>query len=323
MSRRPKSVPGREMKSKFISNRTNATKEIEAWVRGEDGYYQRDAVRMSGQLTDNVTEERMLRAKLWELSRERYKFLSQNAYERKVFVDRIQRKSSANRRNTLQLERIAGEKSGGRKVKSGNARLSLLDRFDPTMSRDRPKQFKEIAGPGDTSTNRAKFVHFGQSPVDETEEIRQPLNRPEIVALSEQNVAKRSFSASHCRTLPSLSDHVSQKSEAAPDTMPRLEGAVHPMGSVRPVRSSKRAKSGSFSSSSSTFNGVRLCADPRITKLEGSLAPVYTTDNCPDVSSVVKEIGSLHLRPKINKETTKPKTSVKILDHMRAKGLIL
>ena len=72
---KPKSAPGRFVQSKFVKNRTNAMKEIEAWVKKDDdrGGSSHEASRMSGQLTDNVTEERMLRAKLWELSKERYK----------------------------------------------------------------------------------------------------------------------------------------------------------------------------------------------------------------------------------------------------------
>ena len=72
---KPKSAPGRFMQSKFVKNRTNAMKEIEAWVKKDDerSGTAHEASRMSGQLTDNVTEERMLRAKLWELSKERYK----------------------------------------------------------------------------------------------------------------------------------------------------------------------------------------------------------------------------------------------------------
>ena len=72
---KPKSAPGRFVQSKFVKNRTNAMKEIEAWVKKDDdrGGSAHEASRMSGQLTDNVTEERMLRAKLWELSKERYK----------------------------------------------------------------------------------------------------------------------------------------------------------------------------------------------------------------------------------------------------------
>ncbi|GFR89843.1 hypothetical protein ElyMa_004289000 [Elysia marginata] len=94
---KPKSAPPR-LKSKFVKNRTNAMKEIEAWVRKDGEQFPvPEASRMSGQLTDNVTEERMLKAKLWELSKERYKFLSQNSYEQKVFSDRQQRKAGLRR----------------------------------------------------------------------------------------------------------------------------------------------------------------------------------------------------------------------------------
>ena len=171
---KPKSAPAR-LKSKFVKNRTNAMKEIEAWIR-KDGepFPVPEASRMSGQLTDNVTEERMLKAKLWELSKERYKFLSQNSYEQKVFSDRQQRKAGlrrvasaswdsrsrlgstgdpANRagagseelpssgldtprHSSLTIEAGGGEATPvSKRTKSKNARFSLLDRLDPTKKR--------------------------------------------------------------------------------------------------------------------------------------------------------------------------------------------
>ncbi|CAL1535929.1 unnamed protein product [Lymnaea stagnalis] len=91
-SLKPRSAPS-GMKSKFIKNRTSAMKEIQAWVRNNNEYsLTPDVTRNSGQLADNVTEERMLKAKLLELSKERYKFLIQNAYEKKIFEDRQQKK---------------------------------------------------------------------------------------------------------------------------------------------------------------------------------------------------------------------------------------
>nr|KAG5707673.1 hypothetical protein BaRGS_003248 [Batillaria attramentaria] len=147
---KPKSAPPRIVQSKFVKNKTNAMKEIEAWVKKDDDpLSSHEASRMSGQLTDNVTEERMLRSKLWELSKERYKFLAQNAYEKKMFQDRIQRKSSALLRRASSSSTVdrqpEGEGVSRAKQRWKNARLALLDRLDPTKHKDKVdgKQAKE------------------------------------------------------------------------------------------------------------------------------------------------------------------------------------
>ncbi|XP_005094188.1 uncharacterized protein LOC101864130 isoform X2 [Aplysia californica] len=160
---KPKSAPAR-LKSKFVKNRTNAMKEIEAWVRKDNETFPvPETSRMSGQLTDNVTEERMLKAKLWELSKERYKFLSQNTYEKKVFQDRQQRKSglrrissaSADGRQKSVSDEITAISDGRRtsmglvsttQPKTGpkNARFSLLDRLDITKKKSRGKKTEVV-----------------------------------------------------------------------------------------------------------------------------------------------------------------------------------
>lgn len=146
-----KSAPPR-LKSKFVKNRTNAMKEIEAWVRKDnESYAVPEASRMSGQLSDNVTEERMLKAKLWELSKERYKFLSQNSYEKKVFQDRQQKKNGLRRvssatatsdgrqrrssRESLRCERRASLSDAVSRPRIRNARFAFLDRLDPTKNK--------------------------------------------------------------------------------------------------------------------------------------------------------------------------------------------
>lgn len=74
MALKPKSAPAQIVESRFVKNKTDAMKEIEAWVKKDDDpLISHEAIRVAGQLTENVTEDRMLRAKLWELSKERYK----------------------------------------------------------------------------------------------------------------------------------------------------------------------------------------------------------------------------------------------------------
>ncbi len=78
-----------------ITARNNSMKEMIAWANeGNEGItLDNTCARSSGQLMDNVTEQRMLNAKIWDLSKERQKFKSQNAYERKMFLEKQARKS--------------------------------------------------------------------------------------------------------------------------------------------------------------------------------------------------------------------------------------
>ena len=78
-----------KLRSKWSKN--DQQKEIETWVRSDSGI--QDTSRHSGQLPDNVTEQRMLMNKLYDLSKERYKFLSQSSFDKKVFLERQQKKS--------------------------------------------------------------------------------------------------------------------------------------------------------------------------------------------------------------------------------------
>ena len=89
------------MKNHNLKTRKNGVlKDIEEWINekhkkeGEsdfDDFMNRSShkdSRMSGQLPENVTEERMLKSHLLELGNERYKFLSRFAFEKQQFQDK-------------------------------------------------------------------------------------------------------------------------------------------------------------------------------------------------------------------------------------------
>ena len=152
---KPKSAPGSVAgeKPKWITSKGNTLKEIESWATEGHENDAPDYARHSGQLMDNVTEQRMLQSKLWELSKERHKFLTQNSYEKKIFLDRQQRKSGAMR------EMLDGVTPDGRRTgwgdeamrrraniedeTAGSARSVFLDRVDPKKRRDRPKEGRD------------------------------------------------------------------------------------------------------------------------------------------------------------------------------------
>ncbi|XP_038064320.1 uncharacterized protein LOC119734819 [Patiria miniata] len=93
-SKKPSSAPAR------ISAKDDIWKDIHDWAkpsgsRGEEGEgHEGEGTAMIGsQLKDNVTEQRMLEGRLMDLSKERYKFIVQVAWQRKAFVDRQKAKT--------------------------------------------------------------------------------------------------------------------------------------------------------------------------------------------------------------------------------------
>lgn len=82
------------MKVKYFVPKDSASRQIQAWARGGD--YEgdsRDLGRHSGQLSDNITEQRVLQTRLLDLGRERYKAITEREYQKNRFIDRQQQKT--------------------------------------------------------------------------------------------------------------------------------------------------------------------------------------------------------------------------------------
>lgn len=78
----------------FVPKSDSASRQIQAWARGGD--YEndsRDIGRSSGQLSDNITEQRVLQTRLLDLGRERYKAITEREYQKNRFIDRQQQKT--------------------------------------------------------------------------------------------------------------------------------------------------------------------------------------------------------------------------------------
>ncbi|ELT98016.1 hypothetical protein CAPTEDRAFT_204562 [Capitella teleta] len=74
----------------------DATNQISNWAMEGMGNDEK-VNRSCGILPDNVTEERLLRTRLWELGKERHKFISAVDYEKKMFLEKQQRRWPAMR----------------------------------------------------------------------------------------------------------------------------------------------------------------------------------------------------------------------------------
>lgn len=82
------------MKVKYFVPKDSASRQIQAWARGGD--YEndsRDLGRHAGQLSDNITEQRVLQTRLLDLGRERYKAMTEREYQKNRFIDRQQQKT--------------------------------------------------------------------------------------------------------------------------------------------------------------------------------------------------------------------------------------
>lgn len=84
MRRKTNSAPAR------FSSREDVWKEISDWAK-PTGSGTNNAI--GSQLKDNVTEQRLLESRLMDLSKERYKFIVQVAWQRKAFVDKQKTKA--------------------------------------------------------------------------------------------------------------------------------------------------------------------------------------------------------------------------------------
>ncbi|XP_071106008.1 uncharacterized protein [Haliotis cracherodii] len=318
MHPKPKSAPPR-IKSKFMSNKSNAMKEMEAWVKKDADPLgaNHEASRMSGQLVDNVTEERMLKSKLWDLSKERYKFLTQNAYEKKVFVDRMQRKSSVFKRMLTQSDTMSSRRSSIENSDSSvssyrvkgpgkctNARQAFLERMDPKNGRDRPRELRN----GDHGL-KGKSVTFIPDLVTE-----MAAKSSGAFKLPVTHSAKPWANESLATDAPRLPNVVVSAAglSAASVTMLGAIGRESAGGGVKTW-----AKKGSSRRYGMSMDS--LTNDRRYSNLEHALTPIKDYQTSFDVKDIVKNMDCLHIPPRKPKES-KPKIGMKALDFMKERG---
>ncbi|XP_076462110.1 uncharacterized protein LOC143294431 isoform X2 [Babylonia areolata] len=207
------------LQSRLAKTQSDAMKEMQAWARRADEPSTCCHVtRMSGQLTENVTEERMLRAKLWELSKERYK----NAYEKKLFADRMQRKTRAMLR----------------------ARANSAATFRTAAHAAKPRPFTTSAL---THTHPA-FPSSSNSQLRQLSAFKNPnqlgLRRPSTLKTAPQVRPQSMSTKRHARPVSSTKDGEdgdrgghSLIPARAPDSSPSSDGRLRP----RPVHLVKRS----------------------------------------------------------------------------------
>ena len=352
MGTKARSAPGSIAgdKPKWITSKSNTLKDIETWATNGHQKEATDFGRHSGQLMDNVTEQRMLQCKLWELSKERHKFLTQNTYEKKIFLDRQQRKSGVmkemldgvtaeGKRSSWSEEAMKRRMNRPLSQSMNSARSLLLDRVDPKNKRDRPREVQ---------AKDAESRHSSSPIPTEVGRRARPCFPQVIRSVSqESNLGKDPTFRTPFPTEPCIPK--ARPSPPRPKTSfdrvinSELCAAVHQTNTVRfadcsPQNTSKfqhseelgasqswtplrwnRAPTLSAKSRVTDRDAGGQAVDTRYAMLKESLSENY--QNSPqDISSIVSKIAALRMPPKRPMEG-KPRAGNKIRQFMRERGI--
>ncbi|KAL3875804.1 hypothetical protein ACJMK2_033720 [Sinanodonta woodiana] len=307
MHPKPKSALSRNK-----TKRTNVVKDIEAWaLSGTE--ITKETSRHAGQLTENITEDRLLRGKLIELGKERFKFLAKSAYEKHIFINK-QRKRMA----------VLKRKQTNTTVVKSPTNFSKIDITLDEWSRDninspiraspflRPKTVQFVpdtfktsyltTGPAELLPTRPKtMINIRNS--ENFNHMRKKISTP--IRSPSRNTLKT--------PLGRFSRPVSVISQ----TMSNVS-------SMDTAKTWETAKTWSTRDKCLSTFGQRFpgkTADPRYYKLEAALSPNYPSQTDLDVETIIENVESLHIP---SKRHTEPKEKVleKLRQFMKERGIV-
>jgi hypothetical protein len=360
LSQRPDSSPRGKHRNEKLKLKSNAAREIESWARSKTDR-RMDYARQSGQLSDNVTEQRMLQSKIMELSKERYKFMSQNAYERKVFLDRQQKKTNVMkdllkgidvdryvRRAGVLCSDLDPNLTPKKEPKKFSGRLALLDRLDPTKKSQKGTNNDEKA----VEAQVAIRPHTTMPSIKENAALRngaKVLPKTANAALNRPSTGEAHVNfSSRVETLPDLSwnrkdshgTHMSFRRESVISNA-SVDDEDFGTGSsnLRQImRSNTFTSFGSRKSGDNRQNRcnsypnnaknqpVRPTMDPRYYLLTKSLCDNYTpcmAIPAEEVIGVIRKIDTLHTPARrVGEVQRRPKLNIRLQDFMRERGLV-
>ena len=339
-------IQAQSHKLKFLRTRSNAVKEIEEWAKqGRANTHSDVAIgRNSGtQLSDNVTEERMLQARLMELSKERYKFIHQMSYEKKMFLDRQQRKSAALKDK---LKNVSLDNSRYKSAKDASRRVSTSVGTKRRRSRHRIQQ-RGRGGGYDDEVERPHTVP------PRLEEISQPAIPPltppifqtePLIPDAKPGGAASRYSGPGEGGLPRLttpsrrassSVKASRTDEASrPDSKPvsrrsktagpgvsflGMAGESFGEGGGRGVKKENKASSTPKATAVVLEHPVD---DARYRDLELSLCENYDKKT-DDVTDIIGRMDSLSVRGAGGRDHAKPKLALKAYQFLSERGIIV
>ena len=310
-----------DKKKYAFSSKNNASKEIESW--GKDYESLAGSMRSAGQLTENVTEARLLQSRIMEMSRDRYKYITQADFNKKFFLNAQQRKTK------LMPQLLHGvdvdywmSKKTARHVPtfstsaSGNARFAFLERLG--KQGEKCKDFEEeednpFAMPSKPTrpTEQSQIPEFYRIRLKEQEEAEAAKatfpTQPVMKTLPQKPAACDPADKNSVK-LPDVAKSVAFESLAKHNTLP-------PSTPDRKAHLRRRAQT--------TPAVMRVTDDPRYQTLENSLCNKYTKleDLDPEkrLQTIIHAHDSLHL-PSRQSLNARPKLQKTILEYLRSRG---
>ena len=293
--------------------KSGALKQIEEWAtQGRE--QQVECGRNVGRLSDNVTEERLLKTRIWELSKERYKFLSQNEYEKRTFLDRQLRKNALFREITKNTD---VSKSSGRSkdmrhaIERRESCRSLYSSRISTTSQVLPGRVHTPKTPGKARCQNKSVIP------------REPeKNGGGSMFQTEPSYPIRPRHACNTNSIhnPAI-DHVN-------DIMPTRTrfGSTKSTPAQRKISFAVEDNRRKCKSSFSWYGTgeAKPTQDPRYQLLEHCLCENWTRRGAigtPEISDVIQNNKSLHI-PSKNARDSRTKTALKFQRLMSEQGLV-
>lgn len=277
---RAKSAPPGRSKSK----KTTAIKEIEEWVfSGKE--HELEASRIhSGQLAENITEERLLRSHMLELGKERFKIKSKYEHDIQTFKDKQKRKGFRIKFNRPHSASVATDRMvcvSGRSAQSIN------------RSNDRPSSSRVLITPvirPKTVQFKATRTHGEHSTTDSTE--TRPRTVPNKTALQNPPSSVEEWAPI------AMSADWSRPSTAGPGNYSRSTSSVG-VPSYNGLRNKRTDLTG-------------LTQEPRFSALEKVLSSNYASDCKADVPTLIQKIEALRRTTQLGGQNARREMDVKI-----------
>lgn len=303
-------------KMKFKRGRSDAAKEIERWAHIGSEYMKTGSMRNAGQLSFNVTEQRLLESKVLDLSRARYRFKSQNQYDKYMFLERQRRKSSAFRDLLADVTT-----DGQRSARSGPTELLHRDKASGTLH----TQMSGMSAQGRPSIRDTRSLV--QILPDKSPGRRISLSRVSAPVHDTSTINDRGKSDVRETLLRSQSVVEPQRPSLPPvDKRAAATFATERGESVGKSNSDDGSGTNGRQMSLRTYplrkrDSRTPLADPRYKYLESSLSLNYVTQVSPEIPTLVCRVDSLHVQPTRQTPTKKKKSKHSIKLYQLASGM--
>ena len=329
---------------------------IESWARSDQGNSNLDLARQSGQLNDNVTEQRLFRTRLMDLSRARYRCESQFLFERRMFVERQAKKDSVFRAllHDMPLHRGASYNMWSGKRHPAASQKSSSVQKQPTVTdatevvndpeaENLPENGDVMFPPPsrDVLETKSDVVYLKDSNVKDrgllkhrisrdvmsskTVSIQLPKDQSDIADKHRDN--RKLFRTDPTRMLNAharqtkLQGDVPGDGKERPESLPQVVSALQRSNQDGGENQVVKNWARKYTHRKGQASGPMT--DPRYQSLEQTLCKLHGVNGMPpDLNRVIKSNASLH-EPSRKKKETRAAMSCEIRQFMLGRGLIV